>query len=99
MKRLSIVRGGGLTREAAEKFYDLVQDNLKNYNLYDKSQNIFNGGQLGIQLINKVEKVVARKGTKVVNKITTGKKARTVSMVVCASPDGKFLPPLFKKQF
>lgn len=90
---LSMARGRGLTREAANHFYNLLETEINLRNLQDKPQSIFNVDESGIQLINKVGKVVAKKGAKVVNKITTGEKGETVSLVACCSAEGRFLPP------
>jgi len=43
----------------------------------------------GIQLINKVGKVVASKGAKVVHKMTTGEKGETVTIICCCSAEGR----------
>ena len=77
-----MARGGVLTRQAREKFYNLLEDEIKNYNLQDKPQKIFNVDKSGIQLINKAGKVVIRKGATVVNKITPGEKCGTVSRLL-----------------
>lgn len=90
---LSMARGMGLTREAAQTFYDLLEKEINDYKLQDKPQNIFNVDESGIQLINKVGEVVAKKGAKVVQKLTTGEKGETVTLVCCASAEGRFLPP------
>lgn len=90
---LSMARAKGLTRDAAKVFYDLLENEIKKHGLQDKPQNIFNVDESGIQLINKVGKVVAKKGSKVVNKITTSEKGETVSLVACCSAEGRFLPP------
>ena len=47
----------------------------------------------GIQLINKVGKVVGGKVAKVVNKISTGEKGETVRVLACVLAEDRFLPP------
>lgn len=90
---LSMARGMGLTREATNKFYDILENEIKIHNLEKKPQNIFNVDESGVQLINKVGHVITKKGSRVVHKLTTGEKGETVSLVVCCSAEGRFLPP------
>lgn len=88
-----MARGMGLTKEATNKFYDILENEIKKYSLENKLQNIFNVDESGVQLINKVGHVITKKGSKVVHKVTTSEKGGTVSLVACCSAEGRFLPP------
>ncbi|GBM67201.1 hypothetical protein AVEN_160797-1 [Araneus ventricosus] len=103
---LSVERVRGLAREAAEKFYDVLDEEIKNHDLQDKPQNIFNVDETGVQLINKVGKVVAKKGSNVVSKVSTAERGEIISMEARCSVEGRFLPPIlifkgknFKQEF
>ncbi|XP_018371513.1 PREDICTED: uncharacterized protein LOC108766610 [Trachymyrmex cornetzi] len=90
---LSMARARGLFRVKVQQFYNILENEMKKYNLQDKPQNIFNMNESDIQLINKVGKVVISKGAKVVHKMTTGEKSETVTLICCCLAEGRFLPP------
>ncbi|XP_055704669.1 uncharacterized protein LOC129802685 isoform X1 [Phlebotomus papatasi] len=90
---LSISRAQNLTRESVNGFYDLLFNEIEKFNLQDKPENIWNCDESGLQLINSTGEVVAKKGKKNVNQITTGERGETVTILACCSAEGRFLPP------
>lgn len=56
-----MMKGRGLTSEAAQRFYNLIENEIKVCTLQDKMQNIYNVDETGVQLINKVGKVISKK--------------------------------------
>ncbi|XP_018365006.1 PREDICTED: uncharacterized protein LOC108762485 [Trachymyrmex cornetzi] len=90
---LSVARATSLSRKIVQQFYDLLEKEVTEHNLQDKPQNLSNCDESGIQLINAPGKVLAPKGAKVVNQITSKEKGETVSLLACCTAEGRFLPP------
>uniref|UniRef100_A0A2H1WMP4 SFRICE_026838 n=1 Tax=Spodoptera frugiperda TaxID=7108 RepID=A0A2H1WMP4_SPOFR len=65
--------------------------------LLDKPERIHNMDESGVQLNNKLGKVVAMKGAKIVNSVTSAKKGETMAVVACCNAIGNFLPPVKPK--
>lgn len=91
---LSVARAKGLSREEVNNFYDLLIKVLTDNDLLDKPERIYNMDESGIQLNNKPGKVVAKKGAKVVNSVTSAEKGETMTIVGCCNAIGNFLPPV-----
>lgn len=89
-----MARGRGLSREKVNQFFDLLENQVSEHCLEKKPQNIWNMDESGLQLINKVGKVMAPKGSKAVHKITTGERGETATIIACCSAEGRFLPPV-----
>lgn len=51
---LSVVRATGMNCEDTDNFFQVLEEIMKNENLMDQPQNIFNIDESGIQLINKI---------------------------------------------
>lgn len=50
--------------------------------------------KLGLELINKVGKIIATKGAKEVFRLTSGERGETITIVACCNAERNFLPPL-----
>lgn len=81
---LPIQRAKGLRRAEVAKFFDLLITVLTDNDLLDKSERIF----------NIPGKVLAKKGTKTVESLTSGEKGETITVVVCCNAIGNFLSPV-----
>ncbi|KAJ3652633.1 hypothetical protein Zmor_018581 [Zophobas morio] len=91
---LSLARAKGMNRQEVEEFYDLLKNTLEKYNLFNKPGSIFNMDESGIQINNKPDRVVAKKGSKCVHVITSKEKVESISVIACANAEGTFLPPV-----
>lgn len=91
---LSVARAKGLSREEVYNFYDLLIKVLTENDLLDKPERLYNMDESGIQLNNKPGKVIAKKGAKVVNSVTSAEKGETMTIVGCCNAIGNFLPPV-----
>lgn len=91
---LSVARAKGLSREEVNNFYDLLIKVLTENDLLDKPERLYNMDESGIQLNNKPGKVIAKKGAKVVNSVTSAEKGETMTIVGCCNAIGNFLPPV-----
>ncbi|XP_045765299.1 chaetoglobosin A biosynthesis cluster protein C-like [Maniola jurtina] len=90
---LSVARAKGLSREEVNNFYELLAKVMIDNGLSDKPERIFNMDESGIQLNNKPGKVIAKKGAKVVNSVTSAEKGETMTIIACCNAIGNFLPP------
>lgn len=50
---LSVGRAQGMNREEVGAFFELLKEEMVQYNLTNRPENIFNKDETGIQLINK----------------------------------------------
>lgn len=85
---LFIARAKDLSREEVQKFYDLLEREVNKYKLQNMPQNISNVDESGLQLINTPGEVIAAKGSKAVNVITTGERGETVTLIACCTAEG-----------
>jgi hypothetical protein len=90
---ISVARAQGMNREDVNKYFDLLTTTLNETGLIGKPPNIYNVDKTGLQLNNKVDKVVDVKGSKDVHVLTSGEKGERVSLIVCSNAEGNFLRP------
>lgn len=90
---LSTARAKGMTRQECDKYFELLGKVLRENNLLNAPQKIFNLDETGLQLNNKPGRVVTNKGAKMVNCITSAEKGETISVITCVNAEGSFLPP------
>lgn len=86
-------RALGMNKNVVQQYFDLLSSVLKDNDLIEKPGNIFNMDETGLQLNNRPGEVIAEKGSKSVNTITSGEKGETVTVVSCFSGEGSYLPP------
>ena len=91
---LSVARAQSLNRETVSAYFEVLKKTLVDNELIDKPGHIFNMDESGLQIINKVGKVVATKGSKEVYRLTSGEKGETVTVIACCNAEGNFLPPV-----
>ncbi|CAG9572682.1 unnamed protein product [Danaus chrysippus] len=87
---LSVARAKGLSRKEVNNFHELLTKVLADNDLLDKPERIYNMDESGVQLNNKPGKVVAKKGAKVVNSVTSVEKGETMTIVACCNAIGNF---------
>jgi hypothetical protein len=91
---LSTARAQAVNRENVQKYFGLLRDTIIENDLIDKPGHIYNMDKTGLQIINKVGKVIASKGAKEIYRHTSGEKGETITIVACCNAKGNFLPPL-----
>ena len=71
-------------------------------NCYDKLMDngiaptmIYNVDETGITCVQKPIKIIAKKGTKQVGRLTSAERGKTVTVVCAMSASGNYIPPLF----
>lgn len=88
----SISRAVGFNRPKVEQFYELYKECLQ-VNSYS-ANNIWNVDESGITNVQRPGKIVATKGARQVNKMTSAERGFTVTIVCAMSAAGQYIPPM-----
>lgn len=87
-------RAMGFNKIVVDKFFDLLTDTMAKYRF--PSDRIFNVDETGISTVpKKVSKVLAKKGKAQVGALTSGERGKTITVEICMSASGEFIPPMF----
>jgi hypothetical protein len=90
----SAARAQGFNEVAVGKFFDLLQDLQQK--LHFTPDRIYNCDETGITTVpNKPSKVIAAKGKKQVGSLSSAERGQLVTVEICMSASGNFVPPLF----
>lgn len=90
----SIARAIGFNAVQVQRFYTNLKECLNKYNF--QPGKIFNMDETGISTVpKKTPKVISLKGKKNVNKIVSGERGQTITVVCCVSATGNYVPPAF----
>lgn len=90
----SIDRAARFNRVVPQNFFSLLEQITKKHNL--KPERIFNVDETGISSVPKTHgKILAEKGKKQVGILTSAERGKNVTVELCVSASGEFLPPLF----
>lgn len=83
-----------MNRDDIKDYFALLTSILLTENdLLDKPNCIWNCDEIGLQLNNEPGKVIAEKGSKDVQVVTSAEKGETVTILTCCNADGQFLSP------
>ena len=88
----SIARAMATDVDVLNKYFDMLEEYLRENGIFNKSSNIFNCDECGFPLNPKCLKVVDKIGAKNPSYITSGDKAQ-VTVLACASASGYAIPP------
>ncbi len=88
----SINRLTAFNQTEVQRFFELLQNLYNKYNYGGKQ--IFNVDESGITTVQKNEKVIARKGQKIVGRISSAERGRLVTVICCMSAVGDYIPPM-----
>ncbi len=92
-EKLSYARLKATDPIVMERYYDLLERTLEEYDLFDAPTRIFNCDETGLCYQHTPPSVVAVKGQRHPRAVTTGNK-KQVTVLACASAAGYYLPPL-----
>lgn len=89
----SQARANGFTKERMDEFYDNL-DKIQTEKSFPAAR-IFNVDESGISIVqSKIPKIIARKGKKQIGAMTSAERGSLITVVVCMSPAGVFVPPM-----
>lgn len=86
----STARAKGITRQECGKYFELLAKVLRENNLLNTPQKIFNLDETGLQLNNNPGRVVTNKSAKMVNCISSAEKGETISVITCVNAETVF---------
>ena len=92
-EQLSHVRATCTSPEVLDHYFDILEKTLDQNDLSSKPCQIYNCDEIGIPLDPAPPKVIARKGQKHTQSITTGNKTQ-ITVLSCCSASGHVLPPM-----
>ena len=90
---LSMVRSMASDIKVIERYFDILEDTLKENHIFNNPGCIYNCDETGIPLSPKGLKVVAERGSKVVSCMSGDSKGQ-VTVLACTCANGTCLPPM-----
>lgn len=92
-ENLSMARVKGFTKANVDTFFKVLDPQLEKVN-YDPVK-VFNVDETGISVVqHKARKIIATKGKKEAQKLSSAERGATVTVVTCMSAAGQYVPPL-----
>ena len=89
----SLARASGFNKPQIAKFFELLHE------IYEKNTlsaaRIYNMDESGVNVVQKLSKVLAKKGKHQVGSITSQERGQNVTVICCMSAAGNFVPPGF----
>ena len=89
---LSYLRTMAQDRDSIDRYYDLLENTLKENDIFDKPTHLFNCDETGLPLNPKPLKVISQVGVKNPSLLTADTKTQ-ITVLVCTSAAGYALPP------
>lgn len=89
---LSSARSEEMSREHVANYFRLLMTTMREEELFNKPENIWNMDKTGLQLNNVASKVLATKGSKPVWSITSSEKGEIITVIACCNAEGNILP-------
>ncbi|ESN93974.1 hypothetical protein HELRODRAFT_142747, partial [Helobdella robusta] len=88
----SMSRAVAFNRPQVSKFFNILKNALEKDLTMDGSR-IWNMDESGVTTAHKPGRIIAKKGTKQVGKITSGEKGKNVTVICAVNAHGSYLPP------
>ncbi|XP_044726877.1 uncharacterized protein LOC123290680 [Chrysoperla carnea] len=89
----SQARANGFTKERMDEFYDNLEKIQADKHF--PAARIFNVDESGLSIVqSKIPKIIARRGKKQIGAMTSAKIGSLITVVICMSPAGIFIPPM-----
>lgn len=89
----SLGRATAFNRTTVSEYFDNIESIMKKYNFSPDC--IYNTDETGNTTVQKVQKVLAEKGSKQLGQVTSAERGHTITMVACVSAVGQSLPPAY----
>lgn len=87
----SAARASGFNRVQVQKFFKILSDTVKKYNI--PPERMFNMDESALSTVQRPSKVFATKGRKQVGALTSAERGIHTTVVCCMNPLGHFIPP------
>nr|CAI5838031.1 unnamed protein product [Callosobruchus analis] len=84
---VSLARVRGMNEKDISDYFKLLGNILEEHDLFSKPGHLYNMDETGLQLNNKTEYVIARKGSKNVAAVTSGEKGETITVISCCNAE------------
>ncbi|XP_022819194.1 uncharacterized protein LOC111351487 isoform X1 [Spodoptera litura] len=89
----SLMRAVGFNRAQVNLFFINLKILLDKYNF--PPSNVYNCDETGVTTVQKHAKVMAKKNTRQIGKLTSAERGKNVTILFCMSATGNFIPPFF----
>ena len=89
----SLSRASGFNRSQINAFFNLPTKTVEEYNI--SADHIYNMDESGISVVQKMTKILAKKGKRQIGSITSMERGQTVTIICSYSAAGSFVPPGF----
>ena len=87
----SLTRASGFNRYQVKKLFELLQKTVQENQI--TAGNIYNRDEFGLTVVQKMSKILAKRGKRQVGSITSLDKGRTITQIACMNALGNFVTP------
>ena len=90
----SAARAHGFNKQAVNNFFHILQAVVDEYSF--TPNNIYNVDETGITTVqSRPSRIIAKRGRRQVGSLTSAERGTLVTVVICMSSTGSFIPPMF----
>ena len=89
----SYARALGFSKESVGKFFDILEQEFEKHSY--PADRIFNVDESGLSIVqSKIPKIIGLKGKRQIGALTSAERGSLVTVIVCMSAGGTFIPPM-----